>query len=155
MVNENLPLSSLMVSDNASETDKWTQWTHVLCFVDGIALSIYSKAPSEIVKKALKSLHVALKGVDDEFIKVIKALEKDPPEIPPVPINPSPIIDWDDDPSIFDGILEILRSALTEALTIISKYASQALQPVIHAVGALINCIEDIIKVFKNYKHEM
>lgn len=93
--------------------------------------------------------------MDDEFIKVIKALEENPPKIPPVPINPSPIIDWDDDPSIFDGILEILRSALTEALTIISKYASQALQSVIYAVGALINCIEDIIKVFKKYKHEM
>lgn len=155
MTNENLPLSSLMISSNSSVTDKWTQWTHVLCFVDGIALSIYSKAPSDIVKKTLKSLHVALKGVDDEFIKVIKVLEKDPPEIPPVPINPSPIIPWDNDPSIFNGIMEILRSALTEALTIISRNASSALQPVIHAVGALINSIEEILKVFKKHKNEM
>lgn len=152
MTNENLPLSSLMISNNSSVTDRWTQWTHVLCFVDGIALSIYSKSPSDIVKKTFKSLHVALKGVDDEFIKVIKALEKDPPEIPPVPINLSPIIPWDDDPSIFNGIMEILRSALTEVLTIISKYASPAFQPVIHAIRTLLSSIEDILKVLRNIK---
>ncbi|NDW11780.1 hypothetical protein D0T50_02615 [Bacteroides sp. 214] len=152
MNEEKMVLLSMYPSNGPMDVDKWIQWTHMFCFVDGIAKTVHAKIESEIAKKALLSLHKALFHVDKGFIDVIDALKKDPPEIPPVPINPSPIIPWDD-PSALRGIMQIVEAALKELLTILSKHIENPiLLKLVHAIGGLINSIEDIIKIFEQEK---
>lgn len=136
-------LPSMQLADNATEEQKWIQWTHTFLFVDGGLSVLYSQVQNEPFRKALAAGHRALAAVDKEFIRVIDEIKAGHP-IPDVEINPSPIHDWD--PSLWSGIIEMLRGALSTLIGILSRHIGPRLQPLIHSVAALVNNLEEILK---------
>lgn len=133
----------------------WTGYTHYLLAVDGLLLTTMGICKKKVkasdfkkVSGVITSVHIALQGVDKEFIDGIKDMEAG--KKPTHTFDPSPIPDWPTEPSsasIFLGAWESIQGVLENLM---SKTKSDSAMAV--ALAGLINsgtaCVEELEKAF-------
>lgn len=137
--------SEIMKASNDS-AKPWILWTNVFVMTDNIIYAVYKteeKKGDETVLKALKGIHIALKNVDNNFVKVADALIKGE-KIPEINLPPVELADWDEKSGISDGIIDSICNAVSLIMEIIPvESESTCIEMVLKSLEGLINACKE------------